>query len=70
MYHSQTNGLVEHFNATLTHMLPKYVNENATNCPLWLPFVVHGEGSVGFFPFEVLYGRHPWGMLDVLWEEM
>ncbi len=77
VYHPQTDGLVERFNRTLKTMIRKFVHEDAKNWDKWLEpllFAVREvpQASTGFSPFELLYGRQPRGVLDVLretWEE-
>ena len=77
VYHPQTDGLVERFNRTLKSMIRKFVQEDAKNWDKWLEpllFAVREvpQASTGFSPFELLYGRQPRGVLDVLretWEE-
>ncbi len=58
-------------------MIRKFVHEDAKNWDKWLEpllFAVREvpQTSTGFSPFELLYGRQPRGVLDVLretWEE-
>ncbi len=77
VYHPQTDGLVERFNRTLKSMVRKFVKEDAKNWDKWLEpllFAVREvpQASTGFSPFELLYGRQPRGVLDVIreaWEE-
>ncbi|CAM4612755.1 unnamed protein product [Leuciscus chuanchicus] len=77
VYHPQTDGLVERFNRTLKTMIRKFVQEDAKNWDKWLEpllFAVREvpQASTGFSPFELLYGRQPRGVLDVLretWED-
>ena len=77
VYHPQTDGLVERFNRTLKNMIRKFVHEDAKNWDKWLEpllFAVREvpQASSGFSPFELLYGRRPRGVLDVIkeyWEE-
>ncbi len=77
VYHPQTDGLVERFNRTLKTMIRKFVHEDAKNWDKWLEpllFAVREvpQASTGFSPFELLYGRQPRWVLDVLretWEE-
>ncbi len=73
VYHPQTDGLVERFNRTLKTMIQKFVHEDAKNWDKWLEpllFAVREvpQASTGFSPFELLYGRQPCGVLDVLRE--
>ncbi|XP_067306043.1 uncharacterized protein [Pseudorasbora parva] len=75
VYHPQTDGLVERFNRTLKSMIRKFVQNDAKDWDKWLepllePFAVREvpQASTGFSPFELLYGRQPRGVLDVLRE--
>uniref|UniRef100_A0A8C1RD31 Gypsy retrotransposon integrase-like protein 1 n=1 Tax=Cyprinus carpio TaxID=7962 RepID=A0A8C1RD31_CYPCA len=77
VYHPQTDRLVERFNRTLKSMIRKFVHEDAKNWDKWLEpllFAVREvpQASTEFSPFELLYGRQPRGVLDVLretWED-
>ncbi len=74
---SQTDGLVERFNRTLKTVVRKFVKEDAKKSDKWLEpllFAVREvpQTSTGFSPLELLYGRQPRGVLDVIkesWEE-
>ncbi|XP_073789446.1 protein NYNRIN-like [Danio rerio] len=77
VYHPQTDGLVERFNKTLKQMLRRVVAEDGRDWDLMIPYVLFGirevpQGSTGFTPFELLFGRQPRGLLDVArqaWEQ-
>lgn len=74
VYHPQMTGLIEQFYGTLKKMLQKYMAENGTHLPLWLPFLLFvaqevPQASTWFSPFELLFRRHHQGHLDVLQEE-
>ena len=76
-YHPQTDGLVERFNGTLKTMLRKFVQEHPNEWDKLLPYLLFAyrevpQESTGFSPFELLFGRHVRGPLDVMkesWEE-
>lgn len=64
------NGLVERFSGTIKCLLQKYMWENAQDWPQWLPILLFTlweipQASTGF-PFALLVGRHPLGVLGVL----
>ena len=72
-YHPQTDGLVERFNGTLKSMLRKTANEEGKDWDRLLPYLLFAyrevpQASTGFSPFELLYGHHVRGPLDVLKE--
>ncbi|XP_061920399.1 uncharacterized protein LOC133661276 [Entelurus aequoreus] len=77
VYHPQTDGLVERLNRTLKSMIRKFVHEDKPNWHKWLDpllFAVREvpQASTGFSPFELLFGRKPRGVLDLVkesWEE-
>nr|XP_024655059.1 uncharacterized protein LOC112430808 [Maylandia zebra] len=77
VYHPQTDGLVERLNKTLKSMIRKFINEDERNWDHWLDpllFAVREvpQASTGFSPFELLFGRRPRGVLDLIkesWED-
>uniref|UniRef100_K7EX43 Gypsy retrotransposon integrase-like protein 1 n=1 Tax=Pelodiscus sinensis TaxID=13735 RepID=K7EX43_PELSI len=77
VYHPQTDGLVERFNRTLKGMLRRFVELDPKDWDRLLPALLFAvrevpQASTGFSPFELLYGRQPRGILDLVreaWEE-
>ena len=77
VYHPQTDGLVERLNKTLKSMVRKFMHEGDRNWDKWLDpllFAVREvpQASSGFSPFELLFGRKPRGVLDLIketWED-
>uniref|UniRef100_A0A8C3P213 Gypsy retrotransposon integrase-like protein 1 n=1 Tax=Chrysemys picta bellii TaxID=8478 RepID=A0A8C3P213_CHRPI len=75
-YHHQTNGLVEKFNGTLGAMVHKFVNEHSSDWDLVLQqllFIYRAvpHPSLGFSPFELIYGHEVKGPLQLVkqqWE--
>ena len=73
VYHPQTDGLVEHLNKTLNSMIRKFVHKDSRNWDRWLDpllFAVREvpQASTGFSPFELLFGRKPCRVLDLVKE--
>ena len=63
-YHPQTDGLVEHFNCTLPHMIAKCAQKNGSDWDKHLPFLLSAyrttiQDSTRKSPFYLLYGRDP-----------
>jgi len=70
-YHPQCNGLVERFNGTLKSMLKRMCSERPPDwdrCINALLFAYREapQESLGFAPFEMLYGRSVKGPLRIL----
>ena len=76
-YHTQTDGLVEHFNRTLKSMIRKFVHDDRRNLDKWLVLLLFAvwevpQASTGFSPFELLFDRKLRRVLDLIkenWEE-
>ena len=76
-YHAMGNGLVEKFNGTLNSVLKKMCIEQPRLWDKYLPAIlfVYREApqvSLGFSPFELLFGRTVKGPLNILkdlWEK-
>ena len=70
-WHPQTNGLVERFNGTLKQMLKKLAIEQPEKWDQYIPALLFAyrevpQESLGFSPFELLYGRTVKGPMQVL----
>ena len=76
-YHPQTNGLVEKFNGTLKSMLKRLAAERPKDWdryvgPALFAYREAPQDSLGFSPFELIYGRSvkgPMTLLRQLWTE-
>lgn len=76
-WHPQTNGMVERFNGTLKAMLRKLAIEQPEKWDEYIPALLFAyrevpQDSLGFAPFELLYGRTvkgPMQILRQLWTE-
>jgi len=71
-YHPQGNGLVERYNGTLKNML-KVCAERPKDWDRYIEAVLFAyrevrQESVGFSPFELLYGRTVRGPMAILRE--
>ena len=71
-YHPQCNGLVERYNGTLKNML-KVCAERPKDWDRYIEAVLFAyrevrQESVGFSPFELLYGRTVRGPMAILRE--
>ena len=72
-YHPACNGLVERFNGTLKQMLKRMCAENPQDWDRYITALLFAvrdspQESMGFSPFELLYGRKVRGPLDILRE--
>ncbi|XP_033098347.1 uncharacterized protein K02A2.6-like [Anneissia japonica] len=74
-YHPAANGLVERFNGTLKLMLKRICSEKLRDWDRYIELLLFAvretpQESLGFSPFELLYGRHvrgPMAILKELW---
>ena len=77
-YHPESDGLAERFNVTLMRMIKAYLAENHKNWdqnPQLLLYAYRSvpQESTGFSPFELLFGRHVRGPLDLIkqnWDQI
>ncbi|XP_062590636.1 uncharacterized protein LOC134252230 [Saccostrea cucullata] len=72
-YHPMCNGLVERFNGTLKQMLKRMCIDRPRDWDKYLPTVLFAyrevpQESLGFAPFELLYGRTVRGPMTILKE--
>ena len=72
-YHPMCNGLCERFNGTLKSMLRKMCSERPVDWDRYLPALLFAyrevpTESLGFSPFELLYGRTVRGPMRILRE--
>lgn len=72
-YHPMCNGLVEKFNGTLKRMLRRMCSERPKDWDRYIPALLFAyreapQESLGFSPFELLYGRTVRGPLSILKE--
>ncbi|XP_077553375.1 uncharacterized protein LOC144168216 [Haemaphysalis longicornis] len=74
-YHPMANGMVEKFNGTLKLILKRMCVEKHRDwdrylAPLLFAYTEVPQASLGFSPFELLYGRHirfPLSILKEIW---
>ena len=69
-YRPKTDGPVEHFNTTLKAILQKVVDGKGKDWDRLIPYLLFAyreipQASTGFTPFELVFGRHVRGPLDV-----
>ena len=72
-YHPMCNGLVERFNGTLKAVLKRMCSERPKDWDRYLPALLFAyrevpQESLGFAPFELLYGRTVRGPMAILKE--
>ena len=72
-YHPMCNGLVERFNGTMKQMLKRMCAERPKDWDRYLPALLFAyrevpQESLGFSPFELLYGRTVRGPMCILKE--
>ena len=70
-YHPICNGLVEKFNGTLKRMLRRMCNERPKDWDRYIPALLFAyrestQDSLGFSPFQLMYGRTVRGPLTIL----
>lgn len=72
-YHAMCNGLCEKFNGTLKAMLKKVCSEKPKDWDRYIAAILFAyrgvkQESLGFAPFELLYGRTVRGPMNILKE--
>nr|XP_054770320.1 uncharacterized protein LOC129278127 [Lytechinus pictus] len=72
-YHPACNGLVERFNQTLKQILKRVCADRPSDwdrylAPVLFAYRAAPQASLGFSPFELLYGRQVRGPLEILKE--
>ena len=72
-YHPMANGVCERFNGTLKQMLRRMCQERPSDWDRYLPALLFAyrevpHESLGFSPFELMYGRAVRGPLTILKE--
>lgn len=70
-YHAMGNGLVKRFNGSLKSMVKRMCMDQPNLWDRYLPAVLFAyreapQASMGFSPFELLYGRTIRGPLSIL----
>ena len=72
VYHPQTDGMVERFNATLKRMLQKSVTKDVKDWDELLPFMLfaYRGATTGFSPYKLVYGCEMGDTVDVLVEHL
>ena len=72
-YHAAANGCVERLNGTLKSMLKKICSDHPKDWDRYIPAVLFAyreipNDTLGFTPFELLYGRNVRGPSSILHE--
>lgn len=72
VYHLPIDGLVELFSGKLKAMLSKFIDVDPWHWDQLLPSLLFTvpeipQASLGFSPFDLLYGSQPRGILALLW---
>ena len=69
--HPQTDGLVERFNKMLKTIICTFLSTDIQNWDKQIDSLLAiryvPQASTGFSPLELLYGRRPHGISDVMW---
>lgn len=76
-YHPRTDGMVERFNGTMKQMYRRVLQKFYAQWDRALLYLIFAywevpQGTTGFLPFKLLFGRQPRGSLNVLresWEQ-
>ena len=74
-YHPQSQGAIERFHQTLKNMVKIYCMENGKDWDVGLPFLMFAireseQESLGFAPFDLVFGHSVRGPLQWLYERM
>ncbi|XP_069993662.1 uncharacterized protein [Penaeus vannamei] len=72
-YRPQTQGALERYHQTLKTMLTKYCHETGSEWDLGVPLMLYAirctkQESLGFSPYELLFGRDIRGPIKLLYE--
>ena len=73
-YHPESQGALERFHQTIKSMLKKYCLEHGSDWDRELPFALFAirsapNESLGFSPFDLIFGHVPRGPLDVVYDK-
>ncbi|XP_072178114.1 uncharacterized protein [Diadema setosum] len=74
-YHPQSQGALERYHQTLKTMLKVYCQDNPRDWDKGIPFLLFAarevpNESIGFSPFELVFGHEPRGPLKVVKEQL